>query len=105
MSIIKTTLVAAVFSLGLTACQTVNPKPSPVIDLLPDNVQALVVKSCGIILSTKEIQKLLSLFNPGIDTITSFVQGICSSITVMGRDSGKVYGTFRGVRFEGRVRR
>lgn len=89
-------------ALGVAACQTTNPTPTPIVQLLPENVQALIVKSCGLVISTADVQRLITTFRPELETIFSFIQGICGTAVTNGRTasgSGRIYATFRGVTF------
>jgi hypothetical protein len=96
----------------LAACQTVQPAPvptpTPILDLLPENVQQAVMRSCGIVVEREFIISLISRFDSRVETAAEFVRAVCAAFvrrSAVRYQGGTIVTTFRGVQVQGqRVR-
>lgn len=99
-------ILATALILGLTACQTQAP-PSPVVttvvSVLPENVQALAVKSCGYLPALETVLGLLQAFGKGSDTqatALAIATEVCNAVTARS-SRGAVVLSVRGVPLRG----
>ncbi len=112
----KKLLLALALSLPITACSTVGgwvgggTKPTPIGNLLPEQLQNLVVNTCSVVMDAGLASKLVNTFIPGVDTAQGFARAICDIFVVpagspearQAANSGVVIGVFRGVGVSGR---
>lgn len=91
---------------GCLSVDTPPPTPTPIVSLLPTDVQGYILKGCGIAISTQTAQVLISTFIPGVDKIGDFIRSICKylvkSEATRGRASGDISTVFRGKVITGR---
>ena len=94
--------IAVLVPLALAGCVSPGPGPSP-ISVLPENVQAAIQASCGLVLTADSLSNVIGAFvGLNIGQYTAIAANICANLKpTAGRagNGGTVYvGRFRGKR-------